>query len=135
MHQGLSRDEFMKRLRDKIKKSREAPVEKQQRRKGRTQRRKLTTGRALVKLVDVPEPTTCELLTEYHTATFSNKIIDHINDKKINMSDASARIGSTRKYLHTMLKSNKNFSLSTMVKIAEAVGVDIEINIKEKIDE
>lgn len=58
------------------------------------------------------------------------QICREMEKQNINRAELARRLGKSRAYVTRMLDGNTNFTLQSLVKIASALGSDIEVNIK-----
>ena len=69
-----------------------------------------------------------EVLILEITEKFSKRMID----KKINRSQLAKRLNITSPAVTKILNGNSNFTLKTLLSIADALELDLEIDFKEK---
>lgn len=64
--------------------------------------------------------------------SFTEKMTGIMESKGITKSDLAARIGCSAPYVTKIFRGNPNLTVESMVKIAAAVGYEIEIELREK---
>ena len=73
---------------------------------------------------------------EYWTQTaitdFTEEIARLMEEKSISRATLAKRIGSSQAYITKVLRGNVNFTLSTMTKLAHALGMVVRIHLSPK---
>jgi transcriptional regulator with XRE-family HTH domain len=60
---------------------------------------------------------------------FTEELFRVMEEKKVNRSELARRIGTSQAYVTKVLRGNANFTLSTMVKLARALEMDVKIHL------
>ena len=60
---------------------------------------------------------------------FTEELFRVMEEKKVNRSELARRIGTSQAYVTKVLRGNANFTLSTMVKLAQALEMDVKIHL------
>jgi|SRR6185312_1885688 len=63
---------------------------------------------------------------------FTEDLCRLMKEKKISRAELARRIGSSRPYVTKLLSGSANFTLTTMVKLAMAVGGALRVHISER---
>jgi transcriptional regulator with XRE-family HTH domain len=63
---------------------------------------------------------------------FTEDLCRLMKEKKISRAELARRIGSSRPYVTKLLSGSANFTLTTMVKLAMAVGGALRIHISDR---
>lgn len=67
------------------------------------------------------------------TVSFANKLAQIMKAKEINNSELAERIGSSPAYMTKVLRGDANYTIETMVKLADASGSTLRISLEPKI--
>jgi transcriptional regulator with XRE-family HTH domain len=71
---------------------------------------------------------------EFWTATAIMELTEELSrwmeQNGVSRSDLAAKIGVSAPYVTKILKGNVNFTIGTMVKLARAVGADLDLHLK-----
>ncbi len=63
---------------------------------------------------------------------FTDDLCRHMNEKEISRAELARRMGTSRAYITKLLGGNANFTLTTMVKLAMAVGGAVRVHISDQ---
>lgn len=73
-----------------------------------------------------------EYLTEVAKLKFTEDLVRFMKTKNISRSDLANKISRSPAFITKLLRGSNNFTLSTMVHVANALGVELSLSLKEK---
>jgi transcriptional regulator with XRE-family HTH domain len=71
-----------------------------------------------------------EFWTATAIMTFTEELSSWMEQNGVSRSELAAQIGVSAPYVTKILKGNVNFTIGTMVKLARAVGADLDLHLK-----